>query len=129
VRVLQKHAAQMSARQFVPPLFAAALLLALCAAPFSKVGVAALLCLAAAYTAANLVASALEARMLPRRGVLLLPIVFATLHVAYGIGFLKGLVYFWNRWGDRATRAAPFEPLASPVPTHGQDRPSTIGGG
>jgi hypothetical protein len=31
----------------------------------------------------------------------LLPIVFAILHLSYGLGFLAGLVRFWNRWGDK----------------------------
>ena len=41
-----------------------------------------------------------------------LPIVFSILHLSYGLGFLVGLVKFWNRWGDKVgktpgwTRAA-----------------------
>ena len=31
-----------------------------------------------------------------------LPIIFATLHLSYGLGFLAGLVRFWNRWGRGA---------------------------
>jgi ABC-type uncharacterized transport system permease subunit len=34
----------------------------------------------------------------------LLPFVFATLHLSYGLGFLIGLVKFWNRWGDSGAR-------------------------
>jgi hypothetical protein len=30
-----------------------------------------------------------------------LPITFAILHLSYGLGFLVGLVKFWNRWGDK----------------------------
>jgi len=31
----------------------------------------------------------------------LLPLVFATLHVSYGLGFLVGLVRFAGRWVDK----------------------------
>jgi hypothetical protein len=34
----------------------------------------------------------------------MLPVIFATLHFAYGFGFLKGLIKFRNRWGDQQTR-------------------------
>ncbi|HYE72096.1 MAG TPA: hypothetical protein VEF04_02145, partial [Blastocatellia bacterium] len=39
-------------------------------------------------------------RLLPR-----LPLTFSILHLAYGFGFLKGLIKFRNRWTDRNTHA------------------------
>jgi hypothetical protein len=33
-----------------------------------------------------------------------LPIAFATMHLAYGAGFLVGLAAFWNRWREPAVR-------------------------
>lgn len=99
VRVMQKHLRQMRLRQFAPALFVSALVASLLAAPWSIAGRWALGGLLATYMAANLAASIMVAakggwRMLP-----LLPVVFATLHVAYGVGFLGGLIRFWNRWG------------------------------
>lgn len=98
VRVLQKHPRQMSARQFVPPLFAASLLAGALAAAVSPWGRFLLLGVLAAYALADLVASLRAGRRGPFPQVLLLPLVYATLHVSYGFGFLAGLVHFRNRW-------------------------------
>ena len=102
VRVLQKHPFQMSARQFVPPLFVAAVIAAACAAPFSLAGRITLLAILSAYGVANLAAVVTVARRrdVPRPAIL--PLAFATLHTAYGVGFLAGLLRFWNRWGTTA---------------------------
>ncbi|MGH9872176.1 MAG: hypothetical protein ACRD9S_06870, partial [Pyrinomonadaceae bacterium] len=35
----------------------------------------------------------------------IVPLAFAIIHVAYGAGFLVGILRFWNRWGDHATRS------------------------
>lgn len=104
VRVLQKHTAQMRPRQFAPPLFVLALLVASAlavAAPAAPAARLPLAGLAALYLAADLVASAIEAR---RRGAnpALLALVYPILHVAYGTGFLVGLVRFAGRWGSAA---------------------------
>jgi hypothetical protein len=104
VRVLQKHPAQMKARQFVPPLFVGGLL---AAAAFSPVLPAAGFLAAGGmglYAAANLAASVAARRGLSWRAVPALSAAFAALHFAYGLGFLTGLVRFADRWGDRETR-------------------------
>lgn len=101
VRVLQKHPGQMRPRQFVPPLFILGILLsALCALvpvlrPLSPI-------IPGLYLLANLSASLLTASRRGWRALPFLPIVFAILHLSYGLGFLLGLVKFANRWGDRA---------------------------
>lgn len=111
VRVLQKHPRQMLARQFVPGLFVAALLIALFAAAFSLVGAWMLGLLASAYLTANLGASFLAVRRGNWPLGPFLPLAFATLHFAYGCGFLFGLVRFWNRWGhQRNPLAASLSP-------------------
>lgn len=98
VRVLQKHPRQMRPRQFVPPVFAASLLACVLAAPVAVWARLGLLGIIAAYSAANLGASALTGRAGPFPEVILLPVVFTTLHVSYGFGFLAGLARFRNRW-------------------------------
>jgi hypothetical protein len=106
VRVMQKHPRQMRPRQFVPPAFVAALgvLAALSLTlPTARWGLA---LLALAYIAATAAAAARAARGENRRHFLRLCLAFATLHLAYGSGFLCGLVRFAGRWGDRETRAA-----------------------
>lgn len=104
VRVMQKHPAQMCARQFVPALFVLGVCstLLLAAAARTAVGVAPLASVAAAYLVANGAASIFLARRERRWLYLpLLPLIFATLHFSYGLGFLTGLVKFRDRWrGD-----------------------------
>jgi succinoglycan biosynthesis protein ExoA len=98
VRVLQKHPRQMSPRQFVPPVFVAALGGAtfLVATPLGWLPLATVL---PAYGLANIVATQRVASGKHLGGqALLMPIVFAALHIGYGTGFLIGLVRFAARW-------------------------------
>ena len=53
------------------------------------------------YLVANMAASVSALGKKGMRYLPLLPLTFAILHVSYGLGFLVGLVRFWNRWGDR----------------------------
>jgi hypothetical protein len=100
VRVLQKHPRQMSLRQFVPPAFVLGLLgsglLALFPL-FRFLGIAVPLL----YLLANLIASVMTSAKKSWKYLPVLPLVFLILHVSYGLGFLVGLVKFWNRWGDK----------------------------
>jgi glycosyltransferase involved in cell wall biosynthesis len=105
VRVMQKHPRQMSLRQFIPPAFVSALLSSMLLASFSTAGRLLLLLVCGSYIGANLIASMLTVRKHNWRHVTLLPIVFATLHLSYGTGFLVGLIRFWNRWGDKQTKS------------------------
>jgi len=41
----------------------------------------------------------------------LLPIAYATLHLAYGSGFLFGLMKFWNRWGEDQGKSQSSAPI------------------
>ena len=103
VRVMQKHPGQMQPRQLVPALFVLALLVSFAAGLGFPIFWVAFGLVAGCYLAANLAASVAVA---VRRGwslLPLLPLVFSTLHVAYGSGFLWGLVRFAGRWGDRTT--------------------------
>lgn len=115
VRVMQKHFGQMRWRQFVPPMFVAAVVMSLLLAPISIIGQWLCAWVIGAYLFANLsasvytVARAKKWRLLP-----LLPVSFAILHFAYGFGFLKGLIHFRNRWHDRNTHAQ-WEPIQKEV--------------
>ena len=106
VRVLQKHPRQMCTRQFIPATFVSALALALAAALLSLVPAVVPVAIAAAYLLANLFA-AVRASRADRRTFAILPLVFAILHVSYGVGFLKGLVAFRRRWYVRPATLAP----------------------
>jgi hypothetical protein len=98
VRVMQKHPRQMRLRQFAPPLFVAAMLVALLLLPILPAAGYVLGFIAAAYAAAVIAASILSAGKNGWQLLPLLPIAFAILHLAYGSGFLIGLLKFWNRW-------------------------------
>jgi GT2 family glycosyltransferase len=105
VRVLQKHPRQMSWRHCVPPALVAALaILTALGSVLPRAGFAAR-ALFAVYTAAVLVVSA---RLALRHGVrawLATALAFMSVHLAWGAGFVNGLMTFANRW--RKPEAAP----------------------
>ena len=111
VRVMQKHPRQMRLRQFAPPLFVAALLVALVLLPIFPVTAYLLGSIATVYAVAVLSASILSARNNGWKLMPLLPIAFAILHLAYGLGFLIGLLRFWNRWGEAERQLQPGTPI------------------
>ena len=106
VRVLQKHPRQMQPRQFVPALFVITTFALLLAALFSFFGKILLVTMLLAYLVLNLAGSILVAHRTAWRILLLVPIAFTIIHLAYGAGFLLGLARFWNRWGDRNSLAS-----------------------
>jgi glycosyltransferase involved in cell wall biosynthesis len=109
VRVLQKHPRQMRLRQFVPPAFVLMLLLGVLASFMSTLGRWALCVAAGTYLLANLGASLWAASRRDWRSLPLLPLIFAVLHLSYGLGFLVGLVKFAKRWGDKQGKTPAFE--------------------
>jgi succinoglycan biosynthesis protein ExoA len=116
VRVIQKHPRQVRLRHLVPPAFAAAFLGSIIAAGFAPWAVLWWGSVPASYAAANLLASIASARragwsLLPR-----LPMIYAILHLSYGLGFLAGLARFCGRWREPAARR--------PSPVTGGDAPA-----
>jgi cellulose synthase/poly-beta-1,6-N-acetylglucosamine synthase-like glycosyltransferase len=114
VRVMQKHPRQMRLRQFAPPAFVGALLISAVLAIISPLSGAALTLVAGPYLLANLAASLWIARKQGWKYLPLLPLVFTILHVSYGLGFLIGLVKFWNRWGDKVGKTPIWHPVDAP---------------
>jgi succinoglycan biosynthesis protein ExoA len=100
VRVMQKHPRQMQRRHFVPPLFVATLIVTALAALVTPAGRIALVSVLVAYLSANLLASFAVAARVGWRYLPALPLVFAILHVSYGLGVLAGLFRFWKRWRE-----------------------------
>jgi len=98
VRVLQKHPRQMSVRQFVPPLFVAALLVTGVAAPWIRAAAWLWGAGAGAYVLADAAASATLARREGWGQFAPLLLVFATMHFSWGSGFLLGAARFAGRW-------------------------------
>ncbi|MEJ5315281.1 MAG: hypothetical protein WHS45_12970, partial [Anaerolinea sp.] len=108
VRVLQKHPRQMRLRQFVPPFFVLALAGSGVMAFIPGVRWMALI-VPGGYLLANLLASVITASRRGWRYFPLLPLVFAILHLSYGLGFLVGLIRFARRWKDRRGRVPALE--------------------
>lgn len=106
VRVLQKHWRQMSVRQFVPPLFVLTLLVAGLTAPLLSISRFLLAATVTAYALLNLTASIWVGRKAGWRLLPLLPLAFTIIHLAYGLGFLAGMLRFANRWGDHTSGSA-----------------------
>lgn len=104
VRVLQKHPRQMSIRQFVPPALVSSLLVTTVLAVAAPWGWIPLAIIAGAYLGSNLVASLSAAANHGWQHLPALPICYSALHLSYGLGFLAGLVKFWNRWDDKEGR-------------------------
>jgi succinoglycan biosynthesis protein ExoA len=98
VRVMQKHIRQMRPRQFAPPLFVAALLMSLILLPIFTVAGYLLGLIAGVYAVAVVSATIFSVRKNEWELLPLLPLAFTILHLAYGSGFLIGLLRFWNRW-------------------------------
>lgn len=122
VRVLQKHPRQMSLRQFVPPLFAISLLLTTILALISPLFAIPnsyllfpLILVIGSYSLANLLASVITSSKKGLRCLPLLPLVFAILHLAYGLGFLVGLIKFWNRWDDKVGKVPAWKADDAPA--------------
>jgi succinoglycan biosynthesis protein ExoA len=116
VRVMQKHPRQMRLSHFVPPAFAAALLGSALWSAWSGLGLAAFGVVAGAYLAANLGATLAAGLRDGWKHARFLPLIYASLHLSYGFGFLAGLVRFAGRWGDKTGRVPELKTNAE-VPT------------
>lgn len=106
VRVIQKRGAVPALRSLAPPLFVFGMLCSMLLAIASNQS-AWVLATGGSYAVANLSASF---RVATRRGwknLLILPVVFATIHLSYGLGFWSGLWRFVVlSWLSRRTATA-----------------------
>jgi cellulose synthase/poly-beta-1,6-N-acetylglucosamine synthase-like glycosyltransferase len=103
VIVLARHPRQTRVRQLVPSFFVLALFAAAIVAAFGGIFTLPLATLAGAYALASIAASIAVARRRGWRHVWRLPLAFACMHIAYGLGFLTG-----------ALRRALGQPVARP---------------
>lgn len=92
VVVLSRHPRRTRLRQLVPAAFVLALLAAAITSAFGGLLVLPLVALVGAYVAVSFGASFVLARRRGWRHLLLLPFAFACMHLAYGAGFIVGLV-------------------------------------
>ncbi len=101
VRVLQKHPRQMSPRQFVPASFVLTMIIGVFLSILFTWGWLVLTGLISIYLLSNVAASLITCARKGWQYIWLLPVSFATIHFSYGLGFLWGLIKFWNRWHDK----------------------------
>ncbi|MDZ4277541.1 MAG: glycosyltransferase family 2 protein [Dehalococcoidia bacterium] len=92
VVVLSRHPRQTRLRQIVPSAFVVALLASTIVAFFGGLLVVPLAALVGAYLTASLAASAVVSRRHGWRHLFRLPLAFACMHLAYGLGLITGLV-------------------------------------
>ena len=110
VRVLQKHPRQMSWRHFVPPALVLALgTLAVMSGLFPPARGAGQ-ALALVYGVAVLAVSAVHSARRGAAAWLATALAFATIHLAWGAGFLAGLVQFFDQWWKAGPDPACLEP-------------------
>ncbi len=103
VVVLSRHPRQTRLRQLVPAAFVLALLASAISAAFGGLLVLPLVALLGTYLALSLGVSAAVSRTRGWRHVARLPLAFLCMHVAYGLGFLAGML-----------RRASGQPVARP---------------
>src|SRR5262249_43990217 len=82
-------------------LFVMTCALAVLATPLTSWAVELLAAIIGAYVTCNLIASIAVARRHGWRHLVRLLLIFAILHVAYGLGFVAGLARFSRRWRER----------------------------
>jgi succinoglycan biosynthesis protein ExoA len=101
VRVMQKRRGFASWRHLVPGVFVLSLLVSLylyfinnSPTPFILIGVP--------YVLLSIIFSIAELFKSPKyiSSIILLAITYFILHFSYGIGFLSGMIYFFNKWND-----------------------------
>ena len=52
------------------------------------------------YSTANIISTLYETIRRGYKSLVLLPFTYFVLHIAYGSGFIFGLLYFFTKWGD-----------------------------
>ena len=95
--VIRKIGAVMTVRQIVPATFVLSLATSALLAPFSDVAAVLFWTIAIVYGLASVAAAAGAVRQHGLRSAAVLVAVFPVMHVAYGIGFLSGLLDFFVR--------------------------------
>ncbi len=94
VRVMRKHPRLVRLRQLIPALFVGSLIIAALLSPFSPLFVLLFVFIVGSYLLLSFLFSLRISLREGRQYLPILPLAFACLHVAYGTGFLMGLVHF-----------------------------------
>ena len=110
IRVLQKRKGLASWRHVVPGLFVLTLLFGLSIFLFTGNTIP-ILSLGIPYFSFSLFATIFELIKTSSNfiSVMVLPVTFFILHISYGLGFLLGIIYFLNKWGDIKIKDGHFD--------------------
>jgi glycosyltransferase involved in cell wall biosynthesis len=92
--VVRKVGGVMTLRQLLPPLFVLSLIVAILAAPWSRLGLVALAVIAGSYLLAITAVAVKAARKSGWAAAAALFAVFPALHFSYGLGYLRGVMEF-----------------------------------
>lgn len=111
VRLLQKHLRMMEIRHFIPATFIITFMTGFILSFFNSMFFYLLVMISMIYLIFNLFSSLKIAKKEGWKYLMILPLVFTTLHFSYGVGFLLGLVKFLPKWFIE-------EPKAPQVETH-----------
>jgi hypothetical protein len=101
VRVMQKRKGFASWRHLIPGLFVLGFFTSL-SIFFVYGNNIPILSLCLPYLSFSLFATIFELIKSPINllSVMMLPLTFFILHISYGLGFLMGLIYFWDKWNN-----------------------------
>jgi hypothetical protein len=101
VRVIQKRRGIASWRHVVPGLFVLGLFISF-SIFFIYGNNIPILFVCLPYLLFSLLATIFELIKSPFNllSVMMLPLTFYILHISYGLGFVLGFIYFWNKWND-----------------------------
>ena len=112
IRVMQKRKGFASWRHLIPGLFVSSILLSIIfylinGNPFS------LKMIFIPYSIISLGFTLVSFFKSPKHilSSLLLPLTFFILHISYGLGFILGVFYFWNKWGDQKVKDTHFNKI------------------
>tara|TARA_B100000886_G_scaffold274201_1_gene198112 strand:- start:340 stop:1380 length:1041 start_codon:yes stop_codon:yes gene_type:complete len=108
VRVIQKIKSIFSLRHLIPAIFVLILNTLLAFAIFQN-KLFPIYTYGGIYLLASIVFSVYESIKHHSKSLILLPIIYFIMHFSYGLGFLLGLFYFMNRWGDDILKDNHFE--------------------
>ena len=118
IRVMQKRKGFSSWHHLFPGIFVLALFLSFILIPTIEIYLPNYL-IAGSYAIANILATLWEAlkQIINKEwqknyfslfSFSLMPLVYFTLHFSYGLGFICGLFYFWNKWNDVVVKDSYF---------------------
>ncbi len=110
IRVFQKRGGFASWKHLVPGIFVLSSLVGIFLF-FIKTSSLLLTLIGVPYLLLSLIFTFLELFKSPKHvfSVILLPLTFFILHFSYGLGFLLGILYFWNKWNDREVKDHHFD--------------------